>query len=133
MSKRPTFAKAMEPRHLKAVRMLGYCVALGDAAAWLGLSIVLAARLTARERAALAYAALTSMDPGQAEATAAAALDAAGMPRLAFCGGMADARHWADHATRDELKAYALAAFDAMNPRDQAAFYRRISEFEVAV
>lgn len=35
---------------------------------------------------------------------------------------MAEARDWAAWACRAELKAYCLASFEAMNPRDQAAF-----------
>jgi hypothetical protein len=35
-------------------------------------------------------------------------------------------------ASRRELKAYALAAFGAMGPKDQAAFFQHINAVEVA-
>lgn len=44
----------------------------------------------------------------------------------AFSGIMAEARDWAAWASRAELKAYALASFEAMGPRDQAAFLAHI-------
>ena len=46
----------------------------------------------------------------------------AGQPTTGFGPIMAEAREWAVWATRAELKAYALAACEAMNGRDQAAF-----------
>ncbi len=43
---------------------------------------------------------------------------------------MRAARSWAEAASVDELKAYALAAFEAMTPQDQAKFWFHISEVE---
>ncbi len=113
-------------------KMLGYCLTLGSPSAWEGFALVAAAQLSELEREALAYWALIALPPERAEATAAAACEAAGEPRPAFLGGMSDARAWADWASPSERKAYALAAFEAMSPQDQAAFYRHISVFEVA-
>lgn len=53
-------------------RMLGYCLTLGNDAAWTGFSAVAAARLSETERAALAFAALNSLTPDHAEMTATA-------------------------------------------------------------
>ena len=64
--------------------------------------------------------------------TAAASIGAAGAPLPPFLCGMDEARAWASFATSSEVKAYALAAFEAMRPKDQAAFFRLISEMEVA-
>ena len=50
--------------------MLGYALTLGDFAGWAAASAVWAVRLTAEERAALAWAALKSLEPEQAEAVA---------------------------------------------------------------
>ncbi len=45
-----------------------------------------------------------------------------GEPLPAFGWIMAEAREWAAWASRAERKAYALASFEAMAARDQAAF-----------
>lgn len=60
--------------HKRAAKMLGYTLALGDEAAWHGFTIVLLARLTERERAALAFAVLNSLDHNNAYKTASVAL-----------------------------------------------------------
>jgi hypothetical protein len=99
----------------------------------MAFSVVATARLTALERVSLAFAALGSLPDDIAEDVAAARLGAAGEPLPPFLGEMTAARHWADWATDTERKAYALAAFEAMEPADQAAFFRHISEIEVAV
>ena len=46
----------------------------------------------------------------------------AGQPTTGFGPIMVEAREWAEWATRAELKAYALAAYEAMHSRDRAAF-----------
>ncbi|WP_201152207.1 hypothetical protein [Rhodovulum sulfidophilum] len=111
--------------HQWAARLLAAALTLEDFGGW-------AARLTARERASLAYAALRSLEPEQAEMTAATVLRAAGAPMPPFLRGMEEARFWASLANRAELKAFALASFEAMAPHDQTAFLRHISEIEVA-
>ena len=45
-----------------------------------------------------------------------------GEPSVGFGPIMAEARDWAAWASRAELKAYCLAAYEAMSGRDQAAF-----------
>lgn len=51
-------------------------------------------------------------------------------PKRSGREAMRAAREWAACATRDELKAYALAAFEAMAPEDQAKFWFHISEVD---
>jgi hypothetical protein len=121
----------MKPSHKRMSRMLGYCLTLGTTDAWFALSAVAEARMTLKERAGLAFASLKSLDPEIREQTAAAALGAAGSPMPAFLGGMEDARFWASLASNSELKAYALAAFEALPAQDQNAFFRHISEMEI--
>ena len=110
--------------------MIGYVLTLGGDH-WFGLRVILRAKLSEQERAALAYQALTSLDPENADAVAQAALQPIGTPLPPFLGGMADARMWANSATKTELKALALAAYDAMPFVDQCAFRKHISEIEV--
>lgn len=122
----------MKPAHLRLSRMLGYALTLGDAAGWQSFAMVAEARLSVLERGALAFAALNSLPRDCAETVAAAALGAADAPLPALLGGMQDARAWAKWATPQERKAYALAAFEAMTPQEQAAFFNHISTVEVA-
>ena len=113
-------------------RILGYCLTIHAADTWADFTIAARCCLTVSERAALAFAALSALDHDSAVSTAAAACGASGAPLPAFLRRMDDARDWASLASRNELKAYAAAAFDAMSRADQAAFFRRISEVELA-
>ena len=122
----------MKPEHKRMSRMLGYTLMIGEPEAWGGFSVVCRARLTVCERAGLAVAALRSLPDDCALDTAATAIGSMGDPLPPFLGGMEDARWWASYSTRQELKAYALACFEAMAPQDQAAFVRHISNIEVA-
>jgi hypothetical protein len=67
-------SKYAKRAHKAAARMLGYALTLGDEAAWHSMTIVLMAKLTDRERAALAYAALNSLDEDTAHMTASVVL-----------------------------------------------------------
>lgn len=132
--KRPgnAMAKYAKGSHKVIAKMIGYCLTMGTSDGWVGFSVVARIRLTEPERAALAYAALNSLPPEQATMTAAASIGGSGAPLPTFLGGVEEARCWAAFATRNDLRAYALAAFEAMEVRDKAAFFRCISEIEVA-
>ena len=132
LSNRSSLSKLMKSSHKRMSRMLGFCLTLDTTDAWFAFSAIAEARMTLKERAGLAFASLKSLDPEIREQTAAAALGAAGSPLPAFLGGMEDARFWASLASQTELKAYALASFEAMSPKDQAAFFRHIGTIEVA-
>lgn len=122
----------MKPEHKRMSRMLGYCLTLGTADAWSGFSFVAAERLSETERAALAFSTLNSLELDHAEMTAVAVLGLANGPIPSLLGGMDEARFWASCAARSELKAHALAAYEAMTSTDQAAFIRHITSREVA-
>ena len=123
MTRKHSFSAQMKPAHLKAVRMLGYALTLGDLDGWDGLSAVLAARLDPKERAALAFAALKALDPETAQMTAEAALDkGAGSPLPPLIDPVDEAAFWADVADTEELDAYAVAIFNAMSGPKQRAF-----------
>lgn len=130
--KSSSLGRFMKPEHKRMSRMLGYCLTLGTADSWSGFSFVAASRLSDTERAALAFSALNSLELDHAETTAAASIGSAGAPLPPFLGGMDEARFWASCASRSERKAYALASFEAMSAKDQAAFFRHISKMEVA-
>ncbi|MGB0438893.1 MAG: hypothetical protein ACPGFC_02160 [Paracoccaceae bacterium] len=113
-------------------RALGYALTLDSVEGWTGFALVAAARMTDHERCELAHWTLVATKPELAEAVAADALNAAGMPTAPWAGDMWDARHWAHNANRSERKAYALACFEAMDAKDQAAFFQHINTVEVA-
>ncbi|WP_208353358.1 hypothetical protein [Pseudaestuariivita rosea] len=114
-------------------RVLGYCLTTGDFEGWTAFAALAMARLTVEERAALAWAALQSLDtPEQAELVTEAVLTPAGDPLPTFLNPMQDARWWAEMATNTERKAYALAAYEALPFADQMAFRRHITEIEIA-
>ena len=112
----------MKAEHKRMSRMLGYCLTLSNPDGWRAFGFVAEARLTRNERAALAFTVLNTLEPDEAEMTAAAAIQAAGAPLPPFLGGMEEARDWAACAVRSELKAYALAAFEALRDTDKVAF-----------
>ena len=61
-------------RYARVARMLRYALTLRDHNAWVALTAVLIARLTAAERTALAFAALKSLNAEHATLTANAAI-----------------------------------------------------------
>jgi hypothetical protein len=118
--------------HRRVAASIGYALTLGGPDGWLGLPAIFKARLNERERAMMAYAALQSIDAGNAESVVRAAMGAADGPLPTFLSPMDDARFWASMANGLELKAYALAAFEMMGQRDQVAFLEHVADRQVA-
>lgn len=112
------------PDNIKRVaRCVGYAAWLDEPDTWLGLPVVLAARLEPQQRAALAYAALRSLSDDHAAMVCDAVLpDGAGQPIAPLFNHMDEAAFWADMAAPEELEAYCLATFKAMPRVRQAAF-----------
>ena len=110
--------------HKRAARMLGYTLALGDFEAWNGFTIFLTARLDPKERAALAWAVLRSLDDETAADTVSTVFGdrSAGWPKPSLYSLMQEAAQWTELASEEELGAYCLATFRAMPKRRQAAF-----------
>ena len=112
--RKKSFAKQLSRAHLGACRMVGYALHLGadDFDGWMQAAFVWRARLSAQERAALAYAAMRALDPEDAAAVADAALGADGpatsvpLPPI----NSADVELWAETSGADALEAYAEAA-----------------------
>lgn len=125
-------SKHIAPAHKAMARELGYALTLQRTYGWHFFTDQAAAKLAETERAALAFAALQSLSPELAEMTAAHALGASGSPLPPFLGGMDEARLWAACASRTEHKAFALAAFEALTPSDQAAFLHHVSQKDQA-
>ena len=77
-----------------------------------------------RESATALCHAILACDPADACEIMAVAFEdlSIGMPIAPLIGVMDEAGFWADLATQDELKAYTLACFTRMTPRNKAAF-----------
>ena len=116
----------LKKSHERAARVIGYALTLDSSSGWTAAGAILAARLTRQERGSLAYAALWSMEAADAELVARVALRGAGMPGAPFLGTMDEAESWADLATVQERKAYALACYIRLSERDRAAFLAHV-------
>ena len=68
-------SKHANPSHKAASRSLGYALTLNDRQAWATFCLTVFRKLTAHERAALAYAALMSLNEDQAQIVAEAAFE----------------------------------------------------------
>lgn len=115
-------SECADPGHKSVARIVGYALTLGDFEDWAGAAAVLEARLNPKERAALAWAALRSLDDEDAEAVAWHYFGGAGMPAPALFDAKDEAALWAAAAAPRELRAYAGAAFKEMARADRAAF-----------
>ena len=121
--------KHMPDRYKRVARMVGYCALLHDdeltdaADNWHGLTVVLTARLTMEQRAAMAWAVLRSLTPEQVVAVAETVLpDGTSAPIAPLFNHMDEAAFWADMAEPEELVAYAVAIYNAMAPPKRRAF-----------
>lgn len=116
-----------ERAHARIERALGYSLTLGDFEAWTKFSLLASVRLAAAERAALAWAALTALEPDQAESVALGVLQRAGPPHVPFDAPLAEARAWATYASEEERKAYLLACWESLPHDRQMAFLKMLT------
>ena len=107
--------------HLAVAKMTAFALTLGDVDAWHAMSVVLTARLTAGERARLAWAALRSLTPEDAGDVIDAVFPQ-DVPLPSLLTPMSEATLWAEAATLDDRKAYAAACFIALPAAEQNAF-----------
>lgn len=119
-------AKHMPDAYKRVARMVVYALLLGeDTENWHGLTVVLTARLTLQERAAMAWAVLRSLTPEQVVAVAETVLpDGTSAPIAPLFNCMNEAAFWADIAEPEALEAYCLASFRAMPAPRKAAFLK---------
>ncbi|KQI67601.1 hypothetical protein AN189_14920 [Loktanella sp. 3ANDIMAR09] len=131
-SARTNFGKTGKPRHKRAARSIAYALTQQSPDAYACLPIIFRARLDQIERAMIAWAALTSLDCDTAQEVASVALKGAGYPLPSEVDAMDDARWWAARASRQEVKAFALASFEAMPLTDRQAFLAYVSAARAA-
>ena len=116
-------------------RCLGYTLSLNEFSAWRDLSLMFEASLTAKERAAIAWAVLLSITRQQAEAVFESihGRDADWVPFPNFMADlMREAQEWAALAPDDVIDTYALASFRAMTPDRQADFLAYLTRTKAA-
>lgn len=120
----------MPERYRRSARAFGLTLFRDDGfSAWDGFSLVLAARLTTKERAALTWSALRSLPENVAVDTAATVLpEPTGAPVAPLFSHLDEASFWASYAVPEALDAYALAAFSEMTPKRQTDFLSFIQE-----
>lgn len=120
--------------HKSIARAIGFALVLGEAKAWLDLNLLFRARLTAQERAALAFAAMTSLDTDQRVMIAQSTIKdkSIGAPLPTFFELHEEAKWWADCATAQEREVYLMACWNALGDSRQQAFAHYISKRNAA-
>ena len=114
--------------YASAARCLQAALTLGDRKGWDGFSLILAARLSTAETVAIAVSALRTL-PDPCLNSLSDALPA----RLnASASTMDEAKSWTTTATRNELKAFCLACFQALPAQDQSAFLSYVHRKDAA-
>ena len=126
--------KYMKRSYKSVIRSIGYCLALGERDRWLELPIILTARLEPEERAALAYAALQSLNPDHRLLVYKAVDDIeipAGGPMPPFDEQIEyDAQFWASIATQAERRAYLIAILKHMSDDDKKIIANKLNRIK---
>jgi hypothetical protein len=120
----------LKPRHRSVIAAIGGALTLApDAAAWRAVTIVVTARLTAIERAYLAFAALDATDDEEFIEIVEALVPrrTVGRPLPPFLSTENDARWWARSAGLPEVKAYLSACYARLPSKERKAFLKAAS------
>ena len=113
---------SLSDRHRRTCLMLGLCLLAGDSDIWVKAPVVWSARLTAEERAALAFSVLRSLDPDQIQHVFDAVFSRFNLPPPPFLNPSTEASDWAAWADHEYVSAMAVACFNEMPPALQAEF-----------
>tara|TARA_B100000767_G_scaffold154562_1_gene145395 strand:- start:93 stop:488 length:396 start_codon:yes stop_codon:yes gene_type:complete len=126
-------SKYMPDAYKRVARTVGCSLLMTDADTWHGLTVVLTARLSARERVTMAWAVLRSLTPEQIVAVAETVLPKGSRAPIApLFNHMDEAAFWADLAEPEALEAYCLASFNTMTSPRKAAFLEFVQGRQVA-
>ncbi|WP_299648612.1 hypothetical protein [uncultured Jannaschia sp.] len=117
----------IQDRHKGAARMLGYALASDCADTWQDFATVMTKRLTLRERGAVTLMMAETLPDDELRTILYVGQRGAGLPPAPFDNALQDAALWAGAATDDELRAYALTAFRALNMADRQDFIAHVS------
>jgi hypothetical protein len=112
-------------------------LSIGTEQAWSDAILILASRLSRNECLALARVAKSASEtsvtcPVDRVRVILSEEDEVSLRGLRLMPPLAEARGWAATARREELKSYALAAFENLNAADQTAFLRHVQPMEAA-
>ena len=120
--------------HRKIAKVIGLALIANDSHAWLQVKLLLRVHLSAQERAALAFASMSSLDKDQRAAVARSTIPNSqiGAPLPTLDDLQVDAGWWAGNATNDELQVYLMACFNALDDQKQRAFKQHIQTREAA-
>ena len=120
--------------HRKIAKVIGLALIANDSHAWLQVKLLLRVYLSAQERAALAFASMSSLDKDQRAAVARSTIPNSqiGAPLPTLDDLQVDAGWWAGNATNDELQVYLMACFNALDDQKQRAFAKHIQTREAA-
>ena len=124
--------------HRKIAKVIGLALIANDSHAWLQVKLLLRVHLSAQERAALAFAAMSSLEKDQRAAVARSTIPnnqiGAPLPTLlpTLDDLQNDAEWWAINATNDERLVYLMACFNALDDQKQRAFKQHIQTREAA-
>lgn len=117
----------LSENHQRAARMFGCVLHGGDSETWMDADIVWRARLTEKERVAMAYSFLKSLDPDQREMVVDCVFASHGMPLPPFMDHAKEACDWAAFADEEQVRTTALACFNEMSLSDQADFLSHVT------
>ena len=123
----------MPDAYKRVARMVAYALTIGEDTHWVSLLDVLRVRLEPKERGAIAWAMLQSLESEQAAAVARSVLPSnCRMPLPPLLNCKEEAALWAEVATPGEIEVYCWAAFQRMNPKRQSAFLNHVERRAVA-
>ena len=111
--------------HMKIARVIVYALSLGEVDGWLDFRTIIKAKLTTKERASLAYAALLSLDEQTRELVCENAFEARPLnsePMPPAFELIDEAKWWASRADRETKQVYIMSIYSHMTPEQKAAF-----------
>ncbi len=131
----PTSAEAHLPRFRSVALTILRTLNVGTEQAWSDAILLLAVHLSPAECLAIARAAKAASEtsvtsPVDRVRVILSEMDEVSLRGTGLVPPLGEARRWAMTATREELKAYALAAFENLNAADQTAFLRHVQPME---
>lgn len=129
MNERTQSLSEMDDAHRRVGQYVSIALIVGEAQHWLHLKTILRGLLTTRERAALAFAAIRSLSEGDRKKVATNAIPEwteFGSPLPTFLDLADDAQWWAANASPQEIEAYLLACFNALQRHRQIEFCQYI-------
>ena len=116
--------------HQSVGNTIMYALALTGERAWATAADIMRRRLTASERAALAWATMQSLSKDQALCVVEGLdhFQGAGHPDVCLSDPASDAGWWASAASNEEIEAYAVAAVNRMAPTRRREFIEYLKE-----